>query len=89
MTDRDFALVEDTKREAGKNPIVACVSIHRVRAHYGSVDLIFGKPELIASDPEYRSRGLVGRLLFEMIHPESEARGGALQFIPGIPHFYR
>ncbi|KAI1313027.1 hypothetical protein EDD11_002768 [Mortierella claussenii] len=91
MTDLDYALVEDTKRRdiPGKNPIVACVSMHRVRAYYGSVDLFFGKPELIASSPEYRNRGLVRKLLFEMIHPESEARGDALQFIPGIPHFYR
>ncbi|KAF9996593.1 hypothetical protein BGZ80_004550 [Entomortierella chlamydospora] len=89
MTDRDYALVEDTKREVGKNPIVACVSIHRVRAYYGCVDLFFGKPELIATDPDYRNKGLIRKLLFEMIHPESDARGDSLQFIPGIPHFYR
>ncbi|KAF9116626.1 hypothetical protein BGX27_001036 [Mortierella sp. AM989] len=89
MTDRDYALVEDTKCESGKNPIVACVSLHRLRAYYGCVDLIFGKPELIATNPEYRNRGLIRKLLFEMIHPESEARGDALQVIPGIPHFYR
>ncbi|KAF8937966.1 hypothetical protein EDD21DRAFT_74921 [Dissophora ornata] len=89
MSDRDYALVEDTNREAGKNPIVACVSIHRLRAYYGCVDLLIGKPELIATDLEYRNKGLVRKLLFEMIHPESEARGDALQFIPGIPHFYR
>lgn len=89
MSENDYALIEDTKREAGKNPIVACVSIHRVRAFYGSVDLFFGKPELIATDPEYRNQGFVRKLLLEMIHPESEARGDVLQFIPGIPHFYR
>ncbi|KAF9357138.1 hypothetical protein BGX26_004209 [Mortierella sp. AD094] len=89
MTDRDYALVEDTRREAGKNPIVTCVSIHRVRAYYGCVDLFFGKPELIATHPDYRNKGLVRKLLFEMIHTESEARGDSLQFIPGIPHFYR
>ncbi|KAF9982870.1 hypothetical protein BGZ65_002418, partial [Modicella reniformis] len=90
MMDRDYALVEDTKRrKTGKNPIVACVSLHRTRAYYGCVDLFFGKPELVASDPEYRNRGLIRRLILEMIHPESEARGDALQFIPGIPHFYR
>ncbi|KAF9908171.1 hypothetical protein EC991_010192 [Linnemannia zychae] len=89
MNEFNYALVEDTTRKDGKNPIVACVSIHRVRAYYGSVKLFFGKPELIATDPEYRNRGLVRKLLFEMIHPESEARGDSLQFIPGIPHFYR
>ncbi|KAK5816525.1 hypothetical protein F5H01DRAFT_378826 [Linnemannia elongata] len=90
MSEFNYALVEDTKRKGtDKNPIVACTSIHRVRAYYGSVKLFFGKPELIATDPEYRNRGLVRKLLNEMIHPESEARGDALQFIPGIPHFYR
>ncbi|KAG0060654.1 hypothetical protein BGZ89_012086 [Linnemannia elongata] len=90
MNEFNYALVEDTKRKGtDKNPIVACTSIHRVRAYYGSVKLFFGKPELIATDPEYRNRGLVRKLLNEMIHPESEARGDSLQFIPGIPHFYR
>ncbi|KAF9908170.1 hypothetical protein EC991_010191 [Linnemannia zychae] len=89
MSEFNYALVEDTKRKDGKNPIVACASIHRLRAYYGSIKLFFGKPELIATDIEYRNRGLVKRLMFEMIHPESEARGDALQFIPGIPNFYR
>ncbi|KAF8974922.1 hypothetical protein BGZ46_009594 [Entomortierella lignicola] len=89
MADQDYALVEDTKYKPGKNPIVACVSLHRVHAYYGCVDLFFGKPELIATNPEYRNKGFIRRLLFEMIHPESEARGDALQFIPGIPHYYR
>lgn len=90
MSEFNYALVEDTKRKGtDKNPVVACVSIHRVRAYYGSIKLFFGKPELIATDPEYRNRGLVRKLLHEMIHPESEARGDSLQFIPGIPHFYR
>ncbi|KAG0356122.1 hypothetical protein BC939DRAFT_445776 [Gamsiella multidivaricata] len=91
MTDRDYALVEDTTRPRdNKNPIVACVAMQRHRAYYGCVDdIFFGKPELIATRPEYRNRGLVRKLLYEMIHPESEARGDALQFIAGIPHFYR
>ncbi|GJJ68965.1 hypothetical protein EMPS_01311 [Entomortierella parvispora] len=89
MSEHDYALIEDTKREEGKNPIVACVSLHRLRAFYGSVDLFFGKPELVATDPEYRNQGFVRKLLKEMIHPESDARGDVLQLIPGIPHFYR
>ncbi|KAF9088715.1 hypothetical protein BGX23_007148 [Mortierella sp. AD031] len=89
MSEFDYAVVEDTGRKDCKNPIVSCVCLLRVRAYYGSVKLFFGEPELIATDPEYRNRGLVRRLLFEMIHPESEARGDALQFIPGIPYYYR
>ncbi|KAF9095578.1 hypothetical protein BGX23_000263 [Mortierella sp. AD031] len=89
MSEFDFALVEDSQRKEGKNPIVACVGLHRVRAYYGCVKLFFGEPEVIATNPEYRNRGLIRKLLFEMIHSESEARGDALQFIPGIPYFYR
>ena len=51
MSEFDYALVEDTKREEGKNPIVACVSLHRYLAYYGSVDVHFGKAELIATNP--------------------------------------
>lgn len=89
MTERDYALVENTRCEPGKNPIVSCVALHRVRAYYGCVGLIIGKPELIATQLEYRSKGLVRRLMVEMVHPESEARNDDMQFIPGLPHFYR
>jgi hypothetical protein len=52
MSEYDYALVEDTNNKAkGKNPIVACVSLHNVPAYYGSVNLVFGKPELIATEP--------------------------------------
>ncbi|KAF9436561.1 hypothetical protein BGZ76_003609 [Entomortierella beljakovae] len=89
MSEFDYALVEDTKKEKGKNPIVACISLQRIKAYYGSIILNFGKPELIATEPSYRNRGLIRKLMFEMIHPESEARGDVLQLIPGIRHFYR
>ncbi|KAG0015329.1 hypothetical protein BGZ81_011730 [Podila clonocystis] len=51
LSEFDFALVEDRTRGADKNPIVACVSLHRFEAYYGSVDLTFGRPQLIATDP--------------------------------------
>ncbi|KAG0262779.1 hypothetical protein BG011_009700 [Mortierella polycephala] len=89
MSENHYALVEDTKRKDGENPIVACVSLHTVSGFYGSINLPFGKPELIATDPDYRNRGLVRKLLLGMVHPESEARGDILQFIPGIGYFYR
>ncbi|KAF9102757.1 hypothetical protein BGX27_010862 [Mortierella sp. AM989] len=89
MGEFDYALVEDTKRAEGKNPIVACISLQRHEIYYGSTLLTAGEPELIATDTEYRNRGLIRRLLFEMVHPESEARGDAFQYIPGIQHFYR
>ncbi|KAF9153189.1 hypothetical protein BG015_003893 [Linnemannia schmuckeri] len=90
MSEYDFALVEDTTNKAkGLNPIVACVSLHQVPAYYGSINLVFGKSELVATEPSYRNKGLIRRLMHEMIHPASEARGHALQFIFGIPYFYR
>ncbi|KAG0350261.1 hypothetical protein BG005_010203 [Podila minutissima] len=89
MKEYDYALVEDKNRGEGKNPIVACVSLQRHEGYYGSVNLTFGHPELIATDPEYRNRGLIRHLIQDMVHPESEARGDVIQFIPGILHFYR
>ncbi|KAG0015328.1 hypothetical protein BGZ81_011729 [Podila clonocystis] len=89
MKEYDYALVEDKNRGEGKNPIVACVSLQRHEGYYGSVNLTFGHPELIATDPEYRNKGLIRHLIQDMVHPESEARGDVIQFIPGILHFYR
>ena len=54
MSQFDYALVEDTQRGKGGNPVVACVSLHHIKAYYGSVDVSFGKPELVATDPVSR-----------------------------------
>lgn len=82
MSEFDYALVEDISRHSTEeNTIIACAALHRVRGFYGSAvngidhDFFFGKPELIATDPDYRNLGLVRKLLIEMIHPESDARG--------------
>ncbi|KAG0284340.1 hypothetical protein BGZ98_005958, partial [Dissophora globulifera] len=50
MSEFDYAVVEDIKREEGKNPIVACVGLQRNLAYYGSVKVYFGQPEIIATD---------------------------------------
>lgn len=89
MSEYDYALVEDTTRGQDLNPIVSCIALHRLKCYYGSVNVHFGKPELIATDPDYRKQGLVRKLLLEMVHPESEARGDVLQVIAGIHYFYR
>ncbi|KFH72811.1 hypothetical protein MVEG_00037 [Podila verticillata NRRL 6337] len=85
----EYALVEDRTRTTHKNPIVACVTLHRLEVYFGSVDRAFGKPELIATDPEYRSGDWVRHLMLEMVHPELDTRGDVLQFMPGIPYFYQ
>ncbi|KAG0262612.1 hypothetical protein DFQ27_002233 [Actinomortierella ambigua] len=89
MSSTDYALVENTQAGPSQNPIVAAVSLHEIPGYYGSVRLTYGKPELIACDPQFRSRGLIRKLMMEMIHPESDRRGHVLQMIFGIGYFYR
>ncbi len=55
---------------------------------YEDVTLSVGRPELVATYPEYRKRGLV-KALFEAVHERSAALGHQLQVITGIPNFYR
>ncbi|KAG0291904.1 hypothetical protein BGZ96_004705 [Linnemannia gamsii] len=89
MTEFDYAVVENTLSMNGQNPIVACASLHGVPGFYGEkVSMLFGKPEAISSHPDYRSKGLIRKLLFELIHPASAARGDVIQIIPGIPYYY-
>ncbi|KAF9162169.1 hypothetical protein DFQ26_003824 [Actinomortierella ambigua] len=88
MSEYDYAMVENTRAAAGENPIVACAALHEIPSFYGSVKMIFGKPEQIACASAYRNRGLVRRLMFDMIHPESERRGHLIQYMPGIDYFY-
>ncbi|RIK31069.1 MAG: GNAT family N-acetyltransferase, partial [Chloroflexi bacterium] len=86
MTPGDFALVEDTSQP--ERPTVACACFWRHEWSYGGVKLGVGQPEMVATDPNYRNRGLV-RALFEMVHARSAAEGHLVQAITGIPYFYR
>jgi hypothetical protein len=56
--------------------------------HYGGIPLGVGRPELVATHPDYRNRGLV-RELFAVVHERSVALGHHMQVITGIPYFYR
>ncbi|KAF9302996.1 hypothetical protein BGZ74_004514 [Mortierella antarctica] len=89
MSEYDYALVENTLAAPGENPIIACAALHEMPSYYGCVMMNFGKPEQIACHRNYRNRGLVRRLMKEMIHPESEYRGHVIQYLPGIDYFYR
>ncbi|KAF8980786.1 hypothetical protein BGZ52_003536 [Haplosporangium bisporale] len=89
MSEYDYALVENTRAAPGQNPIVACAALHEIPSYYGCVKMNFGKPEQIACHRDYRNRGLVRKLMLEMIHPESEHRGHVIQYMPGIDYFYR
>jgi hypothetical protein len=68
--------------------LVACTTFWRHQWSYAGIPFGVGRPEMVATDPAYRRRGLV-RALFEMIHARSAAEGQLLQAITGIPYFYR
>ena len=51
---------------------------------YAGVPMKVGQPELIATHPDYRRRGLV-RAQFDVVHEWSRAAGHLWQFISGIP----
>jgi GNAT superfamily N-acetyltransferase len=82
----DFAVVEDTQRR--EHPIVACTCFWSQTWEFEGIPFRFGRPEIVATDPAYRNRGLV-RALFEVIHARSEAEGHLAEAITGIRYFYR
>jgi len=86
MDSHDFGVVEDTSREG--NPIVACTCLWKHTWTYEGIPFNVGRPEMVATDPAYRNRGLV-RALFELVHERSETKGDLVQAITGISYFYR
>jgi GNAT superfamily N-acetyltransferase len=86
MGPRDFVIVEDTHRT--EHRIVACTCFWSQAWEYEGIHIGLGRPEIVATDPAYRNRGLV-RALFEEIHARSEAQGDLVQGITGISYFYR
>ncbi|MBA3533659.1 MAG: GNAT family N-acetyltransferase [Ardenticatenales bacterium] len=80
----DFMVVEDTRNGA----IVSALNHISQRWSYGSIEFAVGRPELVATHPDYRRRGLV-RAQMEMSHQWSVERGEVLQVITGIPWYYR
>jgi hypothetical protein len=82
--ERDVTVVEDT---ASGRIVSALFLVPQVWA-YAGVPIRVGQPELIATDPAYRRRGLV-RVQFDVIHERSRADRQLWQFISGIPWYYR
>ena len=80
----DFTLVEDTHARG----IVSTCNLISQTWTYEGIPFGVGRPELVATHPDYRNRGLV-RAQFEVLHEWSEARGERLQAITGIPYYYR
>ncbi|MFN3981224.1 MAG: GNAT family N-acetyltransferase [Caldilinea sp.] len=86
MDAGDFAIVEDVS--LAERPVVACTCYWRHTWSYGGIPFGVGRPEMVATLPEYRNRGLV-RALFEMVHARSAANNDLVQAITGIAYFYR
>jgi hypothetical protein len=80
----DWALVEDTDR--GK--IVSATCLMNQVWEYEGIAFPVGRPEIVATDADYRERGLV-RAIFELIHARSAAREHMAQGITGIAYYYR
>lgn len=84
VTPSDFLVVEDTATGA----VVSSVMLIPQTWAYGGVPFGVGRPELVATVPEYRRRGLV-RAQFDVVHRWSAERGHLVQAITGIPNYYR
>ena len=80
----DFTVVEDTRLKK----IVSSVCLISQTWDYSGVPFQVGRSELVATDPEYRRRGLV-RKQFESIHARSAKKGELMQVITGVDWFYR
>src|SRR5262249_6877526 len=80
----DFALVEDIDR----GRVVSATCLLDQVWEYEGIAMPVGRPELVATDADYRERGLV-RAIFELIHARSAARGHLAQGITGIAYYYR
>lgn len=80
----DFTVVEDTRNQK----IVSSVCLVSQTWQYGGIPFQVGRPELVATDPDYRRRGLV-RKQFQAIHARSAAKGELMQVITGIDWIYR
>ena len=82
--ERDVTVVEDT---ASGRIVSALFLIPQVWS-YAGVPIKAGQPELVATHPDYRRRGLI-RAQFEVIHDWSRAGGQLFQFISGMAWYYR
>ena len=79
----DFTVVTDTDGR-----IISSLNLISQTWAYGGIPFAVGRPELVATLPEYRRRGLV-REQMALIHQKSAARGELVQAITGIPWYYR
>ncbi len=85
VTPDDIFVIVDPS----KDDMLVCATLLIPQTwRYEDILVPVGRPELVATHVDYRSRGLV-RKIFEAIHERSELLGHQLQVITGIPYFYR
>jgi N-acetylglutamate synthase-like GNAT family acetyltransferase len=82
----DFTLIEDLQGKERR--IVGCTGLLRHTWEYEGIPFAVGRPEIIATFPDYRFQGLI-RAIFAMVHARSAEQGHLVQAITGIPYFYR
>lgn len=80
----EFTIVE----EATTGRIVSSLNLISQTWTYEGIEFGVGRPELVGTLPEFRSRGLV-RAQFEVAHQWSAERCHLVQGITGIPYYYR
>ncbi len=80
----DFTIVE----EPSTGKIVSSLCLIDQSWSYAGIPFKVGRPELVATDPAYRNKGLV-REQINVVHDWSAQRGQVLQAITGIPYYYR
>lgn len=80
----DCTVVEDAREKR----IVSSIILIPQTWTYDGIPFLVGRPELVATHPDYRHRGLV-RAQIEVMHQWSAERGHLVQAITGIPWFYR
>jgi len=84
MDPGSYVVVE----EPATGRIVSASCLLSYEIELDGVRLPFGRPEIVATHPAYRNRGLV-RALFGLLHARSAARGHLVQGITGIPYYYK
>lgn len=82
---RDFTVVVDSN--AGGR-IVSSLNLISQTWAYDGIPFGVGRPELVATHPDYRRRGLV-RQQMALVHALSADRGELATAITGIPWYYR
>jgi len=81
----DYTVVIDENQNGAI--VSAAVTISQTWS-YDGIPFGVGRPELIATEPKWRKRGLV-KAQMEVLHKRSQSKSELVQAIAGIPWFYR